>query len=311
MKSIHIPVLLDFICEHLLKPTDKYIIDATLGEGGHSREFLKRSLNVIAFERDKKILSVAKDNLESYQERIAFCNLNYSDMLQVTHQHKAMKNKQIDLALFDLGISRFHYEEHGRGFSFQRADRLDMRLEPHIQPVDAAKVINTYPLEKLADIFWHYGEQKLAYKIARHIIFQREKEPFYNSDQLAKSIADAFSKNKHKKKIHPSTQIFQALRIYVNSELEHIEAGLDGALACLRIGGRLAVMTYHSLEDRLVKKFFNQHVTKASNFNKFREKTPLADYKLWQKKPIIPTSEEIINNRSARSAKLRVLIKNK
>ena len=300
MNIHHTPVLCDFIVSNLLTPSDQLVIDFNLGEGGHSKAFLNKGLHVIAFEQDKQILSKAKLRLKG-QKNIEYVNDNFR------YASKYLKPLQvrIDLALFDLGISTFHYKESGRGFSFSSNEILDMRLSDNIE-LSAADIVNSYSEKNLADLFYHYGGEKKSRSIAREICLHRKHHPIKTTKELSDLLKPFYP---HYSKIHPATRVFQALRIAINKELDVIAPALDSVFSCLAPNGRIAAISYHSLEDKIIKDKFQEVVTKRKNFNKFREIPSVTLYKVWQKKPIIPSSEEIRQNPSARSAKLRVLVK--
>lgn len=302
MKIHHIPVFANFICEYLIIPTDRYAVDFSLGEGGHSQALLVRGLSLLAFEQDGNVLNKAKNRLKNYS-KITYVHDNFENAFF----HLKLFDKSIDFALFDLGISNFHYRESNRGFSFDYTngeEKLDMRLNPNFK-LSAADIVNTYAEKELADLLYLYGGEKKSRRIASAICYHRQQRPITNNKELVKII---LSCSRHSK-IHPATKTFQALRIVVNRELKVIPPALDAVTHFLAPGGRLAVISYHSLEDQIVKRKFIDLTGRKKNFNKYREKITVNLYKTWRKKPIIPSLEEIKRNPSARSAKLRVLVK--
>lgn len=305
----HIPVLLDFISEKCLMPRDRLVLDATLGEGGHTLEFLKRNKSVIAVERDPEILSVAKKRIVAMGfslSDVVFYPANYGELNEMINPHV-----NIDFALFDLGVSLFHYRASGRGFSFQREEPLDMRLDGPLSEdtLTAQRVIATYPKHKIIEILREYGEEKFAYKISDKICSLRKTHPISTSRQLADVICSAVPSLYHQQKIHPATRTFQALRIYINSELKFIQNGILAVAKRLKTRGRIAVISYHSLEDRIVKNTFKSLVPPKKNLNKYRQNTNKSSSANFKIHPFIITPEptEIAANKAARSAKMRIL----
>ncbi len=299
---VHQPVFLNFIRDHLIKKTDQYFVDATLGEGGHSECFLSLQKKVIAFERDPIILHHAQKRLLPYNKAIHYYGCNFSNMKTVLEKEK----KKIDFALFDLGISMFHYKKSERGFSFLKDEALDMRLNPSLKKT-ASDLINTSSKEALGDIFYKYGEETRSKQIAAHLVKLRRKTPIKTTLQLAQAICYLIPK---KTKTHPATKVFQALRIKVNEELSFIEQSLYQILDFLSIGARLVVISYHSLEDRIVKNVFKALLKSPVNENKYRSvKKKNIYYELFFKKPVQASLQERKQNPSSRSAKMRVLLK--
>ena len=308
--SFHVPVLADFIGNHLVKKTDKYMVDATLGEGGHSQIFLEMGKKVIAFDRDIDILTLAKENLSKYKNDLVCVRNNFAEMGRFFKKGHlfGIENwkEKIDFALFDLGISMYHYKGSGRGFSFLTSEPLNMKLEKTLSK-SACDILADSSKEELADIFYYYGGEKKSRKIANYLVLKREKNPITNSLELADLVKKIV---KTDGKTHPATRVFQALRIAVNDELSFIKKGILSLLDFLSPNGRLAVITYHSLEDKIVKDTFLSLVEKPKNVNKYRTSVAKKkNYKLMFKKPIVANEEEIAKNKSARSAKMRVLLK--
>lgn len=323
MNIHHEPVLKDFIVQNLLKPQDEWVLDATLGEGGHTEVFLAMGKQVIAFERDPQIAVVAHERLKKF----------LADGKLVVHQanYHAIKNfieadmlkDKIDFVLFDLGISKFHYKAGNRGFSFQVDEPLDMRLDLKLEStlnksedISAREIINTWREEDMANLFYQYGEETLSRPCARLIVKERESALIESSMQLAELIKRVYAKKNLRTQNHPATKVFQALRIAVNQELEHIATGVSGAINVLKQGGRLAVISYHSLEDRIVKNTFKEFLTKRENVNKYlvpkssesgEIDVDKKQFSLWNKKIIRPEADEIRSNPAARSACLRVI----
>ena len=277
--SIHEPVLLQEVMTLLVPPSGATLmIDATVGEGGHSEAFLLKypDLTVIGVDTDPSILETARQRLAVFANRARLINAWYGTFLaDYDEDHRA------DLILMDLGISRFHYEASGRGFSFDRDESLDMRLNPGL-PSTAADLVNSLDQRELAEILFRFGEEKFARQIAFRIVRQREKDPITSASRLANVVASAVPAKYQHQKIHPATRTFQALRIAVNRELEQLEEGLALALAVLSPGGRIGVISFHSLEDRIVKRFFR---------DKSRECTcppGMADLSMWGQSGVAP-----------------------
>ena len=302
---VHEPVLLQEVLAHLVPPEGKAImVDATLGEGGHAEAFLARypGLALVGVDADPAILEVARKRLAVYADRARLVNAWFG-----TFFADSVGDLTADLILMDLGISRFHYEASGRGFSFDSDEALDMRLGPDL-PTTAADMVNTMEQAELADILFRFGEEKLSRSIASRIVREREKAPITTAARLARVVAASVPGQYRRRRIHPATRTFQALRIAVNRELEQLEAGLAEAIRILRPGGRIGVITFHSLEDRIVKRFFR---------DKSRECTcppewPIckcggkAELRIVTPKPVAASPEEISRNPASRSAKLRV-----
>ncbi len=312
----HIPVLLREVMEGLYLKKGAVVVDATLGGGGHTREILKRVLpggTVIAIDADLS-------SLESFrtlaQTDDLFCQALREKALVLVHKNysclgEVLENESIesvDAILADLGFSSDQIEAGDRGFSFSQSGPLDMRLNQETK-LTAGEIINTFSLEKIASILREYGDESESRRIASAIVSVRGEKPFTTTDELRESIEKVYPKGKRQRmKIHPATQTFQALRIAVNQEPEHLEQFLRQAVERLKTGGRVAVITFHSGEDRIVKQFFKKQamgcvcppgfpVCRCGNEPKI---------KILTKKPIIPTDEEVKNNPRARSAKLRI-----
>jgi 16S rRNA (cytosine1402-N4)-methyltransferase len=305
---IHIPVLLNEILS-LLKPEvpGSVLIDGTLGEGGHAEAFLKSfpSVNVIGIDRDEEILELAKNRLRDFQERCKFFHTNFSHFFSEYNQYC---NVRPDRILFDLGVSMYHFKESRRGFSFGGDEELDMRLNRQTA-LTAADIINDYSQRDLARIFYQYGEERFASRIARFIVSERSKKPILYTKQLVEVIYKALSGVSRRRRIHPATKCFQALRIAVNKELEHLENGLEAAFSILKPDGRMGVISYHSLEDRIVKRFFLKLKKACSS----PEDRPICQCReeavIITKKPLRPTQSECDRNPASRSARLRIIEK--
>lgn len=290
MQYVHCPVMANEVLS-FLNPGEKeaLMVDCTLGEGGHTSLFLERypRLKIIGLDRDSRIMEKARTRMAPYGDRFEAKNIWFDQFW------KNYEGPGVDYILFDLGISVFHYEESGRGFSFKREERLDMRLNTEAD-LDACDVVNDYDETSLANLIYNYGEERYSRRIAAAICRARQTKRIEYTNELADIIWDAVPNEYRHRRIHPATKTFQALRIEVNGELDRIEPALEGALKALKPGGRIAVITFHSLEDRPVKWFF-----------KNRENV----LEILTKKPVEPTAEECEMNPPSRSAKLRVVEK--
>ncbi len=313
MEIVHTPVLLEE-CLNFLSPVgekyenDALMCDSTLGEGGHTNAFLSKfpNLSVIGLDADSVIQERAKMRLSGFGERIHFYNGWFSDF----YANYPSEYRKPDIILFDLGISVFHYEKSGRGFSFRYDEELDMRLNS-AEDVSASSIVNNYSEEDLANLIYLYGEEKFSRRIAKAICTAREGGKIESSKTLAEIIYDCVPSSYRYGPIHPATRTFQALRIAVNGELKRLPLSLHNAFNCLNVGGKMGVITFHSLEDRIVKNYFR-------NLGKDCVCPPeVAQCKcggkrcaeILTRKPICPTQEEIKMNSPSRSAKLRVVKK--
>lgn len=299
-KIYHTPALLKETIGFLkVKKGGKYI-DATLGGGGHSEEIIKRGGIVLGLDMDKEAIKYAKNRLSQV---VTACpdltppkivKTNFSRIKEVAEKEGF---SQVDGILFDLGVSTHQLETPSRGFSFNlptdKKVELDMRMDPENQKITAKDLINILSEKELSKMFKEFGEEKFARKYARAICRARLKKPIVFTDQLVEIIMKEAPKKGPFERTHPATRVFQALRIAVNSELESLKEALPQTVDLLAPGGRLAILSFHSLEDGIVKRFF----TENENQGIFKIITP---------KPVTPTAEEIAKNPRTRSAKLRV-----
>jgi 16S rRNA (cytosine1402-N4)-methyltransferase len=280
------------------------MVDATLGEGGHSLAFLQQypRLSVIGVDADPSILATARERLRPFAERVKFVNSWFSRFFKTYPSGPGP-----DLVLMDLGISRFHYEAAGRGFSFDRDELLDMRLSPEL-PTSAADIVNTADPAELTEILFSFGEERYARAIVARLSKERAREPFTSAARLAAVVAGAVPGPYRHGRLHPATRTFQALRIAVNRELEQLEEGLVEAVRVLAPEGRIGVISFHSLEDRIVKKFFRGRSRECT----CPPEWPIcqcggkAELRLLTGKPVTASDEEVSLNPASRSAKLRV-----
>lgn len=275
------------------------VVDATFGGGGHSLEICKRypKIKIIALDQDKSVFEKAKDKFANLNCGISFVNTNFRNLDKVLQKEKI---KEVDAIIFDLGLSSDQLESSGRGFSFLKDEPLlmTMKANPLLEDLTADDIVNTWSEKSLADIIHGYGEEKFARRIAKGILEQRMKGEIKTSFDLVKVIEQSVPVFYRKGRLHFATKTFQALRIAVNDELNALKEGLEKGFEGLRFSGKMSVISFHSLEDRIVKKFFKQ-----------KEKEGIA--KLINKKPILAKDEELKNNPRARSAKLRIIEKTK
>ncbi len=293
---VHTPVLRDEVLRFLDPKDNENFVDATCGSCGHTALILERNGphgKVLAIDKDPDQLVNCQERLKGYLDRVILANDNFANLEKIVQKHNF---RPVHGILMDLGLSSWHLEKSGKGFSFQRDEPLNMAYG-NTNDLTAYKIVNTWRQEDLQKIFKDYGQERFASPIAKAIVQARQKKPIERTGELAKIIERAIpSYFRHKKKIHPATLTFQAIRIAVNQELENISQALPKALECLETGGRLAIISFHSLEDRLVKNFFRE-----------TEKNNLA--KILTKKPVRATAQEIALNPRARSAKLRAIKK--
>ena len=313
MEIVHTPVLLNECLEWLSPVGEPYenhalMIDSTLGEGGHTYNFLSKykNLNVIGLDADKVIQQRAKERLSSFGDRVKFYNGWFNDF----YDNYPSEYEKPDLILFDLGISVFHYEKSERGFSFRYDEKLDMRLNENTEK-SAADLVNNLSEEELADLIYLYGEEKLSRKISKAIVQARQGGKIESSKALAQIIWDAVPAGYRYGNIHPATRTFQALRIAVNSELKRLPPALHSAFNDLKNGGKMGVITFHSLEDRIVKNYFRNLGKKCVCPPEVAVcrcgGEPCAQ--ILTRKPICPSENEVKENSPSRSAKLRVIRK--
>jgi 16S rRNA (cytosine1402-N4)-methyltransferase len=302
---MHVPVLLDAVLENLLIHPLERVIDGTLGAGGHTAALLDGgAAEVLGLDVDPMALEIARANLASYGDRVHFAHASY---LQMTQEAAKIGWRSVDAILLDLGVSSMQLDTAERGFAFRNEGPLDMRFDAGGSRPTAADLVNTLDERELADLFFRYGEERDSRRIARAVVHER---PFMTTSSLA-AVIERAAPRRHDQKIHPATRVFQALRIAVNDELGVVESVLPRAINLLRPGGRLAVISFHSLEDRVVKDAFRL----ASTDCICPPKTPIcvcdhhASIRLVNRKPLIADEAEIALNPRSRSAKLRVVEK--
>jgi len=310
MESIHRTVLLNETIEGLGLPRSKalgslqslasglqVVVDCTFGGGGHSLEICRKypDVRIIAIDQDEDAWEKAKNKFEDFDCKISFHNANFKDLDKILQKENI---KEVDGIIFDLGLSSDQLENSGRGFSFMKNEPLFMTIKknPSLEDLTAIDVVNSWSEKNLADIIYGYGEERFSRRIAKGIVEARKKGKIATTFDLVKIIGESVPAGYRKGRLHFATKTFQALRIAVNDELGALEAGLQKGFDILKNGGRMSVISFHSLEDRIVKRFY-----------KTKEKEGLA--KLINKKPATVSLRELKENIRSRSAKLRILEK--
>jgi 16S rRNA (cytosine1402-N4)-methyltransferase len=300
MESVHKPVLLHEIVEHAPKAIHWYV-DGTLGGAGHAlaiAKAMKGKLSIIGFDKDPDAVSRAEKALAGKAEKVVIENADFRKLAEALDKHGI---PAADFILLDLGISSDELDNSGRGFSFQKDEPIHMTMgDPEKAPFTAHTIVNSWKEEDIANVIFAYGEERYARRIAKAIVVYRTKKPIETTHELAEIVKMSvpFKRGFGGKplKIHPATKTFQALRIAVNDELGALKEGLAAGFERLAPGGRIAVISFHSLEDRIVKQFFQNAAKREAG-------------KLLTKKPIVAGAQEIAENPRSRSAKLRILEK--
>lgn len=302
----HVTVLKKEAIEGLdLNPNGIYV-DCTLGGGGHS-EVIAAQLDqghLYAFDQDDEALHAASVRLNAYSEKITFIKSNFRYLEDALRQHGV---SQVDGILFDLGVSSPQFDHADRGFSYQHNGPLDMRMDQQ-QSLTASTIVNEWSFEQLARIFFMYGEERFSKSIARKIEKFREQQPINTTEMLAEIIKDAIPAPARRKGGHPAKRVFQALRVAVNDELGSFDEALTQSLHMLKVGGRIAVITFQSLEDKLCKQFFKKY-SEPPELPPGLPIVPEAFLPVLKKisrKPIVPSPDEVTANNRSRSAKLRI-----
>lgn len=302
----HIPVLLKVAVDLLQCKSGGIYVDCTLGAGGHAEEILKWSAPdgiLIGMDQDENILKIAQERLREYKERVRLVHGNFSDIKEIV---KSEGVEMVDGILFDLGVSSYQLDDKERGFSFMYDAPLDMRMNKKAKTT-AADIVNSASERELSEIIFKYGEERFAKRIAASIVREREKSPISATLRLSDIVIRAIPKRFQPSRIHPATKTFQALRIAVNDELNVLEKGITDAVSILKPNGRLCAISFHSLEDRIVKKGF-QRMEKGCICP---PRIPVCQcgimpsIKIITRRPITSGDEEIQTNPRARSAKLR------
>jgi 16S rRNA (cytosine1402-N4)-methyltransferase len=298
----HVPVLAQEVLAALAPKAGGRYLDATFGAGGYTRLLLEiPDTRVLALDRDPAAIRSGFAAVEAASGRLTLVEARFSELESVAARHNFLP---LDGAVFDIGVSSMQFDEAERGFSFRADGPLDMRMDG--RGASAADLVNEAEEETLADIFYHYGEERAARRIARAIVHDRQRAPFTSTRQLAGLIERVAPGRPGD--IHPATKSFQALRIAVNDELVELVSALQAAERALGEGGRLAVVTFHSLEDRIVKQFFSERAGRGETFSRRLpgERAPEpATFVALGRQPVTPSPQEIAANPRARSAKLR------
>jgi len=303
MEFVHTSVFPELAVDMLnCRPGGGYV-DCTLGGGGHARRILERIQpggKLIGIDQDIEAINYCRKNLTGYDAELILIQTNFVSLKEVV-------NEMVDGIIFDLGVSSPQLDQAERGFSYMQDAPLDMRMNRN-NNLTAKEIINSYSEEELNKIIWEYGEERWAKRIAKFIVAEREKRPIETTGQLVEIIKKAIPAGARKEGPHPAKRTFQALRIAVNNELEVIDRALQDAVDLLKPGGRVVVITFHSLEDRIVKRLFQRNSKICICPPEYPvckcERKPLL--KLITKKPVIPTKKEVEMNPRSRSAKLRV-----
>lgn len=289
----HEPVMVKEIMHFLQLKDGMRVVDATIGTGGHALEIVKyiapRGM-LIGIDRDGESLAVAQERLEPYKKQCIFVHDNFYNIDKILSENDI---GDVDALLLDLGISSFQLNNADRGFSFVNEGPLDMRMDRSIS-LSAFDLVNNLSTEELATIFWRFGQERYSRRIASIITTCRKKATIVTTTQLSSLISKVIYRGRGAHSLHPATRAFQALRIAVNQELESLELFLEKGAALLKSKGRMCVIAFHSLEERIVKM-------------KFRNLVKTREFRLVEKKPIIPTPQEVKENPRSRSAKLRIL----
>lgn len=303
----HLPIMLNEVLDALSIKSDGIYVDGTFGRGGHSRAILNQLTtgHLVVFDQDERAIETAQKLSLEYPNKMTIIQSNFEHLNEKLDEYNI---KGIDGVLLDLGVSSPQFDDPSRGFSYRFDTRLDMRMNLN-QSLDAYQVVNQYPFEKLMYIFQVYGEEKFAKQIARKIEKQREIKPIETSFELVDIIRSAYPSKVLKQKGHPAKQVFQAIRIEVNQELEVLKSVLDQAVNRLNPDGRLVILTFHSLEDRIVKQFFNKLTTIDVPSKIPLQVLPTTEFELVNRKVITSKEEELESNPRAHSAKLRAIRK--
>lgn len=289
---VHKPVLVEEVIDNLNLRDGNVVVDCTLGAGGHSLKILQHIVprgRLIGIDQDSDILKIASENLKDYKNNI---NLLYGNFKDIDSLIRSIGIEKVDAILYDLGVSSLQLDTPERGFSFKLEGPLDMRMDK-AAAISAFDLVNNLPKYELRKVLSQYGQERYAGKIANLIVEKRKKESIESTLVLSRIVAEAYPYRARFSKIHPATRTFQALRIAVNTELDILKMSITKAVDILNLQGRLGVIAFHSLEDRIIK-------------NTFKDCASEQLLKIITKKPIRPSSEEVIDNPRARSARLRV-----
>ncbi len=304
VENLHKSVLLTETVKLLNPQKDELFVDATLGLGGHAEAILSatKDVKIIGIDQDVEAIEFAEKRLEKFGARIEIFHANFVDIKNV------LKGEKVDGILADLGVSSLQFDSAERGFSFRFDAELDMRMDRNSDAETAAELLENLSETEIADLIYKFGEERNSRRIARRIVWKREiGEPIKTTKELAETVEKAVGR-KPKDKIHPATRTFQALRIAVNGEIEILEKFIEDAIDVLKTDGRLAVITFHSLEDRIIKQTFQRLAGKCSCPPRLPQCQCGAkkEIEILTRKPLVSSAEELAENPRARSAKLRV-----
>lgn len=303
----HVTVMKREAVEGLNVKPDGIYVDCTLGGAGHSLEIVRalgETGKLVAFDQDETAIEHAREVLAPHMDRVVLVNRNFR---YIEQELRRLGIEEVEGVLFDLGVSSPQLDEADRGFSYNKDAELDMRMDRSVE-LTAHTIVNTWDEEELARILFEYGEEKFARRIAKHIVQERRNGPIRTTGQLADIIKEAIPAAARRSGPHPAKRSFQAIRIAVNDELNALEEALEGTVRMLKPGGRISVITFHSLEDRICKQFFMKHTKRCTCPPDFP--VCVCDHqgilRPINRKPILPGPEELMANPRARSAKLRI-----
>ncbi len=308
MSELHVPVLLKEVIDGLNIKKDGVYLDLTLGRAGHSSEIISRLSPeglLIGVDQDDEAIEYSKTRLSKISDNFVLVRDNFVNIDEILEK---LNIDIVDGILMDLGVSSPQFDDQSRGFSYRFDSELDMRMDKR-NPLTAKKIVNEYSLEELTKIFQEYGEEKYSYSIAKSIIKEREKKEISTTFELVEIIKRSKPAKELKKVGHPAKQIFQALRIEVNDEINVLERTLDKAINHLNKGGRLAVITFHSGEDKIVKHLFKDLTVVEGNRNDLPQQNQKTDFNLITRKGIKPSEKEINENHRSVSSVLRIIEK--
>lgn len=303
----HIPVMTKEVLDYLITDENGLYVDATLGLGGHTKSILestKSKSRIIGLDVDEEAITIAANNLSKYKSNVVFRNSNFSEIDRVLLD---LEIGEVDGIVADLGMSSYQLDSSQRGFSFIRDEKLDMRMDARLR-FTAFDLINEMSVDEISKVLKDYGEERWSRRIAKRIIQNRAQKPISSSAELANLVYEAIPRKFHPARIHPATKTFQAFRIAVNHELDNIEEFIGQAIPFLKTGGRLVIISFHSLEDRLVKKLY-QNLSSACICP---PDLPMcgcgktSELKILTRSPLVAGNDEVLNNPRSRSAKMRV-----
>ncbi len=303
----HIPVMTEEVIDNLITREDGLYVDATLGLGGHTKSILDHTnyqSRIIGLDVDEEAIAIASNNLSKHKSNVVFRNSNFSEIDRVLLD---LEIAEVDGIVADLGMSSFQLDSSQRGFSFIRDERLDMRMDARLR-FTAFDLVNEMSVDEISKVLKVYGEERWSRRIAKRIVQRREDKSISTSADLANLVYEAIPRKFHPARIHPATKTFQAFRIAVNHELDNIEEFIGKAIPLLKTGGRLVIISFHSLEDRIVKNLFQNLYSPCI----CPPDLPMcgcgkkSEINIITRSPLIPSEEEVMNNPRSRSAKMRV-----